>query len=216
MYKHLIFDFDGTLADTTKGILDTNRATLQKMGLPVPTDEFLRGGIGLALTDGFKRTVPGASDEEIQTLCSVYRETWKTTGTPATVAFPGVVDTLQSFKDKGYKMYVATSRSHDSLELLAQKIGVIDFFEGMYGAEDVVNHKPAPDTVNLIVEKYGLDRAECLVIGDAHYDILMGQGAGCHTCGISWGNQSREQLSTVNPTYLIDNIQELAEILLRQ
>lgn len=212
-YKCIIFDFDGTLADTTAGIVSTFQHTFQEMGLPCPSVEKLKSTIGLTLKDGFKAAMEELTDEQADTCVATYRRLFDIIAIPCTTAYPGIVETLHKLKAQGFMLTIATSRSHRSLNTLSEKLGIKECFSGFYGAEDVVNHKPAPDLVNLILDTYDLSPEDVLVVGDAHYDMLMGQGAGCRVCGVTWGNQSREQLSSVDPDYIIDDIKELFNIL---
>lgn len=212
-YKCIIFDFDGTLADTTAGIVSTFQETFREMGIESPSVEKLKSTIGLTLKDGFKAAMEGLTEEQADTCVATYRRLFDIIAIPCTTAYPGVVETLKTLKREGYLLTIATSRSHRSLNILSEKLGIKDCFEGFYGAEDVVNHKPAPDLVNLILDTYRLSPEETLVVGDAHYDMLMGQGAGCKVCGVTWGNQSRAQLQSVDPDYLIDNIKEIFDII---
>lgn len=212
-YKGIIFDFDGTLADTTAGIVSTFQHTFSEMGIPSPSVDKLKSTIGLTLKDGFKAAMEGLTEEQAETCVTTYRRLFDIIAIPCTTAYPGVVETLKKLKAQGYMLTIATSRSHRSLNILSEKLGIKECFEGFYGAEDVVNHKPAPDLVNLILKAHGLLPGEVLVVGDAHYDMLMGQGAGCKVCGVTWGNQSREQLSSVHPDFIIDDIKEIFDII---
>jgi len=212
--RFLIFDFDGTLADTNEGIVRTFQETFLRMGKTVPSVEIITSTIGRALRDGFTDAMPDLSDEEADKAVEIYRGIFASIGFPLITAFPGIVQMLHRLKDSGFKMAVASSRSHHSLEKLAEQTGVIDFFEGMFGAEDVINHKPAPDLVNLIVSKYGLDRDDVLVIGDASFDILMGHSAGCKVCAVTWGNQSAASLRELEPEYLVSSVPELERVCL--
>lgn len=211
-YDYIIFDFDGTLADTNKGIVRTFQATFAEMGIPDPGEAVITSTIGLVLKDAFKKAVPTFSDEEADKAVQVYRRLFETIGVPATEAFDGIPAMLEALHNAGIRMSVASSRSHHSLERLAEKLGIDKYFEMFCGAEDVVNHKPAPDMVNLIIDRYKLDPETTLVVGDAIYDLLMGRGAGCKVCGVTWGNQSREQLSAVSPDYIVDYLSEFCAI----
>ncbi len=211
-YDYIIFDFDGTLADTNKGIVRTFQATFVEMDIPDPGEAVITSTIGLVLKDAFKKAVPAFSDEEADNAVQVYRRLFETIGVPATEAFAGIPGILEALHNTGIRMSVASSRSHHSLERLAAKLGIDKYFDMFCGAEDVVNHKPAPDMVNLIIDRYKLNPETTLVVGDAIYDLLMGRGAGCKVCGVTWGNQSREQLSAVSPDYIADDLSELGTI----
>lgn len=213
MIKSLIFDFDGTLADTNEAIVRTFQETFRSMGMPVPTRERVTSTIGLALRDGLKAGMDNLSEEDADEAMIRYRRFFNDIAIPVTKPFPDARETLRRLCEQGYHLTIATSRSHHSLEILAEKIGVAGYFKGMFGAEDVVNHKPAPDLVNLILGKFGFKPEEALVIGDATYDLLMGKGAGCRVCGVTWGNQNREKLATAGPDYIIDSFGELFDIL---
>lgn len=212
-FNCLIFDFDGTLADTQEGIIRTFQETIRRMGLAVPDRERVKSTIGLALKDGLKAGVDGMTDVQAEEACVIYRRIFPEVAIPCITAFEGAGPLLSQLKGKGYRLAVATSRSHHSLDSLVDRLGFGGFFEGLYGAEDVVNHKPAPDLVLLILKELGVSPEETLVVGDATYDLLMGQGAGCKVCGVTWGNQSREKLRSVNPDHIISDFKELLDII---
>jgi len=214
--RFLIFDFDGTLADTNEGIVRTFQETFRLMDKSIPSVEAITSTIGRSLRDGFTDAMPELTGEEADKAVAVYREIFPSIAFPLITAFPGIIEMLSELHSNGMRMAIATSRSHHSLEKLAEQIGVIDFFEGMFGAEDVVNHKPAPDLVNLIISKFSLNRDDVLVIGDANFDILMGHAAGCKVCAVSWGNQSAEILRELSPEHLVSTIPELLEVCLER
>lgn len=211
-YKCIIFDFDGTLADTNVGIVRTFQETFRQMGLPVPSRERISSTIGLVLTDGFKAASDGLSDEDADKAAVVYRRIFPEIAYPVITAFPGVVETVAELRGLGLRLAVATSRSHHSLDALAAQIGVKEYFEGLYGAEDVEHCKPAPDLADLIIRNMGIAPEDALVVGDATFDLLMGHAAGCDVCGVTWGNQSREALQSAAPEYIVDTLDELLEI----
>lgn len=211
-FKCLIFDFDGTLADTQEGIIRTFQETIRLMGLHVPDRERVKSTIGLALKDGLKAGVDGMTDGQADQACIIYRRIFPEIAIPCITAFKDAVSILSTLKDKGYRLAIATSRSHHSLDSLVSNLGFGGLFEGLYAAEDVVNHKPAPDLVLLILKDFGITPDETMVIGDATYDLLMGQGAGCRVCGVTWGNQSRDKLQSVNPDFIISDFKELFDI----
>lgn len=212
MYKLVIFDFDGTLADTNQGIVSTFRETFRRMGLRVPARQRISSTIGLLLTDGFKAASDQITDANAEQAASLYREIFPEIAYPMIKAFPGAASALEALRRKGIRLAVATSRSHHSLEALAAQIGVESYFEYLFGGEDVKRHKPAPDLVNLILRTMDLRPEDALVVGDATYDLLMGKAAGCRVCGVTWGNQSRDRLQSADPDYIVDTFDEILEL----
>lgn len=211
MIKYCIFDFDGTLADTFEGIVRTVRATLEKMGLPDQPDDKIRCAIGLPLAESLKMAgdIP---DERIQEAVSTYRSTFDIIAPKYVLPFPGVIETLHSLNDSGVRLAIATSRGTNSLTLFLKEFGVFDLFSEMVTASDGIIAKPKPDMVLHLLEVSGCDKDETLVIGDTTFDLMMGAGAGCRTCGVTWGNHTREMLATAAPDYVIDNIIDLIDI----
>ena len=206
----IIFDFDGTLADTRKGIIATAQETLRRMGLAPADEAALAATIGLPLIDNFIRGA-GMAEEMACRAVEVYRTIFDEVAVPSITAFPGVEETLRTLAGRDIPMAVATSRGQRSLEMLMHGLGLDRYIppERCFGVETVSRPKPAPDLVYVILGKLGVRPEETLVVGDTTFDIEMGRAAGCHTCGVSYGNQTADQLATASPDYLLDDIRKL-------
>lgn len=213
MSGYIIFDFDGTLADTNAGIVATFKKTMEILGIPSPTESEITATIGLPLKQNFLTAVKGMSDEMADECARTYRSIFDETAIPTIKAFPGVKETLTSLHERGIRMVIATSRSHRSLKLISDNLGISRYFCDAYCAEDVRNHKPAPDIVNLILKNHNITPDDALVVGDTTFDLMMGQAAGCKVCGVTWGNHTEEMLRQVNPDYIIQNISDLIGLL---
>lgn len=206
----IIFDFDGTLADTNKGIIGTFQATLKKMGREAVNDEAIKSVIGLPLKQNF--TVgAGMSDEDADKAVDIYRELFMDIALQSVTLFPGVKETLKTLSERGIPMAVASSRGEDSLIKLCHFLGISEYIPDrhIFGVEAVARPKPAPDMVYAVLARLGAKPEDTLVIGDATYDIEMGKAAGAHTCGVTYGNQSAEQLFTAMPDYMVDDLRKL-------
>lgn len=213
--KQIIFDFDGTLMDTAPVILATMEATIREMGLPTRTSEECRTTIGRRLEDVpdmLFPDIPGISAEYAATYRRIFvRENRPGVATP----FPGVIDTLHQLHSSGCPMAVASSRSHRSLQEFVDDFHLAALFCMLVGGDDVSEAKPAPEPVFAICSKMGWQAADTLVVGDATYDIMMGRNAGSVTCAVTYGNQSRSQLLSAGPDFIIDSFPELEDILYR-
>lgn len=206
----IIFDFDGTLADTRSGILATAQETLRLMGREPAEEAKLISTIGLPLHQNFTLGA-GLSEEDAEKAVAVYREIFERVGVPAVTAFPGVEEVLSTLASRGVPMAVATSRGQHSLELLMRRLGFDRYIppERCFGVETVARQKPAPDIVYVIMGKLGAKPEETLIVGDTTFDIEMGRAAGCYTCGVSYGNQSADQLAAASPNYILDDLRKL-------
>lgn len=213
--KCLVFDFDGTLADTSSCIVRTMSGTLEEMGLPVVSPEEIRNVIGLALKDSLRKGAH-VPEERVDEAVDIYHRIFKEIAEESAVIFPGVKDIVGELHSMGYSLAIATSRGYDSLDHLLRLFGIRDCFTTLATVECAGRPKPAPDTVNHVLEKMSLRPDEVLVIGDTTYDILMGAAAGCATCGVSYGNHSAAQLRSANPDFIISDIGELVGIVKAQ
>lgn len=210
--KSVLFDFDGTLADTQSGIVRTAQQTLRLMGMePAPAGQIVKA-IGLPLADTF-RIGSGVPEERLEEAVSIYRSIFDEVATPSITLFDGVEQTLRDLARQGTVMAIASSRGMKSLTTLVQHLGIGKYMAGIFGEEHAVHPKPAPDLAIHIMQTLGLHSGETLVVGDTVFDLVMGKDAGCLTCGVSYGNQSREQLATAYPDFIIDCFTGILDII---
>ena len=206
----IIFDFDGTLADTRRGILATAQEVLHRMGREPADEAALSATIGLPLRENFTRGA-GLSGEDADRAVEIYREIFETIAIPTIDLFPGVEETVATLKERGLPMAVASSRGQRSLEILMQHTGLDRYIplSLVFGVEAAARPKPAPDLIYVILGRLGAKPEETLVVGDTTFDIEMGRAAGCYTCGVSYGNQSADTLAGASPNYLLDDLRRL-------
>lgn len=211
--RYVIFDFDGTLADTAPLIVATMQASMRELELPERSAEECRATIGLRLEE-----IPAVLWPEVPDMgerySATYRRIFDELKRPLAVScFPGVTETLRELRRLGYGMAIASSRNRESLREYAEGFGLTDCFDMLVGGDDVSRGKPAPDPVLKICGEMGWRPEECLVVGDAVFDLEMGRNAGARTCGVTYGNQSRAELATASPDGMIDSIAELLDFL---
>lgn len=211
--KNLIFDFDGTLVDTAPLIIKTMQAAIKELELPEKSEEEYRATIDLRLEE-----IPAVLWPEVPNLsekyATTYRRIFDDLKRPINVAcFPDVVNSLRSLYAAVYRMAIASSRSHKSLEEYVNLFGLSDCFSMLIGGNDVEHGKPAPDPVLAILDAQKWNPEETITIGDAPVDILMGKAAGTLTCGVTYGNSSYGELKAVNPDFIITSFNQLLTIL---
>lgn len=210
MIRFLVFDFDGTLADTTEGILKTTEATLERMGLPAADPAMVQQAIGLPLQGSLRAA--GVPVERIAEGVDTYHELFYELAPRHISIYPGVKEGLEMLAGQGVRMGIATSRSEHSLVTLLTEHGILHHFEVLGTVQCVERPKPAPDLVQWVLERLGAAPAKAMVIGDTTYDIAMGAAAGCRTCAVSYGNHPVERLLTANPDYIVSSITEIAAL----
>lgn len=211
-YRTIILDFDGTIADTRQSIIETVAETLQVLGVNPPEDSFIQELIGLPLRDTFARAA-GITDEDLLARAVVmYRGLYGDICHKTIRLFPHVSETLEGLHDKGVILAIASSKGRNALMELLEFLAISPYITCVLGEQDAKNKKPAPDMVLQILAQTNTAQNNALVVGDTSYDILMGQNAGCRTCGVSYGNHSTEQLQAQGADYIIDDFSRLLEI----
>ena len=208
--KIIMLDFDGTLGDTTGVIIKTTQATIKELGLPARTDEQCASMIGLRLED-----IPSALFPECRTDVKLYAQTYRRFfnifNTPGAVnLYPDVLETMSELKNRGIILTIASSRSNASLKDYINDLGLSDFVSHIVGGNDVQEGKPAPEAINITLEKFGFKPEEAIMVGDTVFDIQMGINAGTYTCGVTYGNGTAESMA--GATWLIDDFGRLLQI----
>lgn len=206
--KLLILDFDGTIADTSAGIVDTMTKTFERMGLPVPGETAIRRTIGLPLRKSIAM-LGGIAGKKLDETVDAYREIFEEVGAPATKLFPHVAETLAEMRRCGIVCTIATSRGHVSVENLCREMGIDKYISRYVAEDDVVRKKPEPEAVELILRSTGIDKTHAAVVGDTTFDIEMGKAAGCHTVGACYGNHTREMLEKAGADWVIDSFEKI-------
>jgi phosphoglycolate phosphatase len=124
--------------------------------------------------------------------------------------YPHVMETLKELKRRGIILTIASSRSNASLTEYINNLGLASTITYILGANDVKEGKPNPEAVLKTLAAHGIPADEAIVVGDTVFDIDMGRNAGVKTCGVTYGNGSRESLS--NADWLIDDFGKLLEL----
>lgn len=210
----IIFDFDGTLADTTETIIWNYQQTIKTLDADTRTDSECQATIGIPLKEGFRQLYPEYSDSQLDNCVNTYRSIFYANRQHLVPKlYPGVKETLEKLTATGIRMSVASSRSNDSLVDFCKENDMMQYFDLIIGADDVAHAKPDPEPVLTTLKRLGLDAERTLVVGDMPVDIAMGNSAGCHTVGVTYGNSSRRDLIEAGADYIIVSFPELLQII---
>lgn len=205
--KIIILDFDGTLGDTASVIIKTMHETIREMGLPTRTDEQCAAMIGLRLVEIPPVLFPEC-DIDVDLYADTYRRLFDIHNKDGAVnLYPNVIETLKALKARGLTLTIASSRGQTSLSQFVKNLGLTEIITYILGAGDVENGKPHPEAIFKTLDKYGFTPDQAIMVGDTIFDIQMGINAGTRTCGVTYGNGSRESLSPAD--WLIDDFSEL-------
>lgn len=209
----LVFDFDGTIANTEEAIMLTISQTLKQLGRSIPPENHIRSYIGLPLARIFEEICGTKDSSFISEAVRIYRARFPANCKSTTSLYPGVRETLNDLRAKGISLAIASSRERHSLLSLAEQLGIRSDFSIIAGEQDVSRHKPEPDIANFVLEQTHISPANAMFIGDTVFDIRAGNAAGMKTCGVSYGNHTRSQLVEAGADYVIDRFPELLDII---
>lgn len=209
-----IFDFDGTLANSGKtGILAT-QAAFKDFDLPVPNENIINYFMGIPIEVSFKKMASEHTftNNEFEKLLTVFRQYYKKFEAKNLTLFSGIKPTLRALVQQEKNLYVVSSKHSTALLRNLQELEIDKFFTGVVGSDQVTHFKPAPDGVLAVIRQHHLDPKQCVMIGDAIFDLKMGKAAGVHTCGVTWGAHDTESLRHEHPDFLLSDSTELLTI----
>ena len=184
---------------------------MHQLDLPVADEAACASTIGLKLDDACRQLYPDGPADLADRFVETYREIFfrnKESLVPA--PFPHVLSTLRQLRQRSVVLTIASSRGTGSLHAFIDAMGLRDCISYVLGADSVEHTKPHPEPVLRTLCETGIDAAHTLVVGDMPVDILMGRNAGVlQTCGVTYGNATRNQLQAAGADFLIDDFAEL-------
>ncbi len=205
----VLFDFDGTLADTIPLIVESYRHTLAVSGLPAVIDREIRGWIGRPLLPVFEERYPGRGEE----LTATYRG-WNLAHHDELIApVEGIGGVLEALRGAGVPIAVVSSKKAETVRLGLRAVGLDELISVAAGMDETSRHKPDPEPLLYAAAALGVEAGGCAYVGDAGVDIAAARAAGMGAVGVTWGAASRAELEAARPDALADTVADLRDIL---
>lgn len=214
-YKLLIFDWDGTLADSIGRIVTAMQVAAKRAGRPERDEESIRGIIGLGLPEAILTLYPDMAESEVIAFRQRYADVYIALDEQPSPLFAGVADTLEAFRADGYRMAVATGKARRGLNRVLKAHGWERFFDITRAADETAS-KPDPLMLNQILAHCAMSPRQALMVGDASFDLLMARNASIDSVAVSYGAQPVERLLALEPRLAINEFPELRTWLGRQ
>ncbi len=214
-YKLLIFDWDGTLADSIGRIVTAMHIAAQRAGRPERNDEAVKGIIGLGLPEAILTLYPDMTPEQVVSFRQHYADVYIAMDAQPSPLFAGVKDSLEAFRAEGYRLAVATGKARRGLDRVLKANGWEDFFDITRAADESAS-KPDPLMLNQILARCDVRPEHALMVGDASFDLLMARNAGIDSVAVGYGAQSMQSLLAYEPRLAIERFTELRTWLGRQ
>ena len=205
-----MFDWDGTLADSTDIIASVLQSACRELGHRVPDREAARHVIGLGLVDALRHAAPEVRPDQFTALAARYRDHYLARESNI-VLFEGARDLLERLRSR-YLLGVATGKNRIGLDRAMGQHALTATFHGTRCADEAA---PKPDPAMLVdlMNRLQVRPAETLMIGDTTHDVEMGRRAGVRAIAISHGAHSKDKLALAEPFAIVDSLRELEELL---
>ena len=217
--KTVVFDLDGTLADTSGDLIAAANACFRDMGegdvLDAKTDAStaLKGGRAM-LRLGMERLGRADDAETIDRYYPMLLEAYGREIDTHTVLYPGAMEAVEALKAAGYRVAICTNKPEGLAHTLLTKLGVRDAFGAMVGADTLAIRKPDPEHLFETARRAGGDPALCLLVGDTKTDRETARAAGVPCVLVSFG-PSGDDMAALGPEALLDHYDDLPDIVTR-
>jgi phosphoglycolate phosphatase len=206
-YDLIVFDWDGTVMDSTAVIAGSIQAACRDLDLTVPDDETARHVIGLGLLQALRHAVPDAPEAMYEPLVARYRYHFLAQD-GAIPLFEGARETIQELHSAGYWLGVATGKNRNGLERALVSTDMKPYFHATRTAEQTVS-KPDPTMLFELMDELGVSAERTLMIGDTTHDVQLAQNAKVDVVAMGHGAHPPGQLLNLNPLALLDDFAQL-------
>ena len=210
MFQAVCFDFDYTLGDSTDSIVAGFQHGLTALGWPAPDREAVRNTIGYVLEDAYTLLTGDASPENRARFRPLFLEVAMERQRRETTLFPGADALLRGLHRRGVRQAIVSSKRGDTIQIILDRLGLLQELDLVIGSADVRRHKPDPEGLLLAMERLGVSPGDTLFCGDTVLDAGAAQNAGCHFVAVLNGTTPAAAFAPVSPDHLAPDLDDLA------
>jgi acetolactate synthase-1/2/3 large subunit len=207
---NIIFDLDGTLADSSQGITESVKYALDRLGYPQAEPDAIRGTIGLSLIRMFERLMPGLTKEQYEELGKAYREHYAETGVLRCGLYPGIKELIEEVS-KEFDLYIVTSKPTVFAKKILRKFDIAGRFKSVKGTGLEFAAKTKAELLRDLMQEGNLDPQKSIMIGDRAEDINAANPNGIKAIAVTYGYGLRDELS--QSLKIVDSVEELRSML---
>jgi len=209
--KTIFFDFDGTIADTSCGIVKGYQFAYSSLGLPVPDEEFLRKNIGPPLKETLRLLTSQYDEDTIDKLAVEYRKYFSATGLFEMDFYEGIFDLLKAMKEKA-KLGIVSSKPQPFIIEILERNGLSELFTYITGVSLEFNNKSKKVRLDEMIADNNLDRSDCIMIGDRREDAESASYARIRFIGVLYGFGSRTEMEGCDTAEDVTSLRNLLEV----
>lgn len=210
-YKSILFDLDGTLTDSSEGIINSIKYALGKMNFSEYDEAILKKFIGPPLMDSYKMYF-GFSDEQAYEGLMFFREYFTEKGMFENRVYDGMEELLKRLCESGKELVLATSKPEFHARKILEHFGIMQYFKYAAGCPLEEKGITKIDVMRYALEHTTAKKSETVMVGDTHFDIEGADACGIDSIGVLYGMGEADEIKSA--TYLADSVEQLGEILL--
>lgn len=211
-YSLVVFDWDGTLMDSTNGIVSAIQGACRDLDLPVPTASEAAWVIGLSLESALRRAVPQLTQALLPRFLERYRIHYLLRD-PDLRLFDGIEPLLGELAQRKVQLAVATGKSRVGLNRVLAATGLREIFDATRTADETFS-KPHPAMLQELMLELDVEPERVIMVGDTSHDLMMASNAGVHGLGVTYGAHSPQELLGCSPQVVVDDVMALRDWLL--
>ncbi len=211
MLKLIVFDWDGTLADSVSTIVACKKFLAFKYGFPPPSEEMVRSVLGTKFEDAITKCFPAANEETLKSLSAEFHLLMKEEQYQATL-FPMAKEVLNALKQRGFKLAIATSKDKGEMAKAIQYCGLEKMFDIICCGKEY-GEKPNSAMLIHIMNTLNVREDECIMIGDTVTDMEFAKAAKVKAIGVTFGAHSQEKLKSYEPVAFLSDWKQLTGVI---
>ena len=212
-FQTIIFDFDYTLADSSRAVVECANAALTGMGLPPSSDRAIRRTIGLSLPE----TLVRLAGEQHRNRTDEFRRLWRAKSVHVmvdwTTLLPGVDVAIEALKNRGLSLGIVSTKFHSPIQAVLRRENLLGKFDAIIGGDDVKQFKPDPRGLLLAISQLGAEAGRTLYVGDNLTDAETARRAGVPFLAVLSGVTSRDEFGGYSVLEFLENVGTLPAFL---
>lgn len=214
-YDVILFDLDGTLTDSSPGIINSIIYALNKYGITVEDTAELRKFLGPPLHESFKEYY-GFDDKKAMQATEFYREYFSEKGLLENQVYDGIPEFLKNLYNNGKRLIVATSKPQEFTDRIMEYFDLTKYFKFVAGSNMDGTRSKKADVIEYALNKCQItDKSKVVMVGDRKHDIIGAKAVGIDSIGVEYGYGDYDELDTAGATFIVKSVDELGNIILK-
>ncbi len=211
--KNILFDLDGTIIEPQEGIINSVLYALNKLGIEEKSTAKLKGFIGPPLIDSFTDRY-SLTETEANEAVNHYREFFSKKGIYQNTLYNGIIDLIQELSNKGFRLFVATSKPTVFAKRIIAHFQLGHFFEDIVGSNLDNTRKDKTEIIQYLIQSFNLTSSETIMVGDRKFDIIGAKNNSVLSIGVTYGHGSNKELQDSNADLIACSCLELQTLIL--